>query len=124
MDKTMNKKFIDWITSLNSATIELPLSEVSGSLIISARKGLDLRTAKRYQEELEHGRLRHGHVTIKHNDSIINFHIYFKECHKKYTLFSSEEDIEYVVNALEKISEGYEFAKPEKMLMEFFSKKT
>lgn len=120
MEKELNRKFIKWINSLNSATIELPLSEVSGSLIISARKCLDLRTAKRYKDELEHGRLRNGHVTINHNERDINFHIYFKECHKKYTLFSSEEDIEYVVNAIEKISEGYEFAKPEKLLADFF----
>jgi len=124
MDTTMNRKFIDWITSLNSATIELPISEISGSLMITARKGLDLRTAKRYHEELKYGRLRHGHVTIERNkEHKINFHIYFRECHKKYTLFSSEEDIGYIVDALEKIFEGYEFAKPERILTEFFGKK-
>lgn len=125
MDATMNKRFIDWITSLNSATIELPISEISGSLIITARKGMDLRTARRYREELKYGRLRHGHVTIERNkEHKVNFHIYFRDCHKKYTLFSSEEDIGYVINALEKISEGYMFAKPEKILTEFFDKKT
>ncbi|RLI42251.1 hypothetical protein DRO69_10605 [Candidatus Bathyarchaeota archaeon] len=125
MDEKMNRKFVDWITSLNSATIELPISEVSGSLRITARKGMDLRTAKRYHEELKYGRLRHGHVTIERNKGHkVNFHIYFRDCHKKYTLFTSEEDIEYVVNALEKISEGYVFAKPEKILTEYFSKKS
>ena len=125
MDPEMNQKFIAWITSLNSATIELPISEVSGSLIITARKGMDLRTAKRYREELKYGRLRHGHVTIERKKGHkVNFHIYFRQCHKKYTLFSSEEDIEYIVNALEKISEGYGFAKPERILAEFFDKKT
>lgn len=125
MDEKMNRKFVEWISSLNSATIELPISEVSGSLIITARKGMDLRTAKRYQEELRYGRLRHGHVTIQtDNNHKINFHIYFRNCHIKYTLFASEADIEYVINALEKISEGYIFARPERMLIEYFEKKT
>lgn len=125
MDVNMNRKFIEWISSLNSATIELPISEVSGSLIITARKGMDLRTAKRYQEELRYGRLRHGHVTIRMDDNHkINFHIYFRNCHIKYTLFASEADIDYVINALEKISEGYVFARPERMLVEYFEKKT
>ena len=125
MDEKMNKKFIEWISSLNSATIELPISEVSGSLIITARKGMDLRTAKRYHEELKYGRLRHGHVTIQIGDNHkINFHIYFKNCHIKYTLFASETDIEYVITALEKISEGYVFARPERLLTEYFKKKT
>jgi hypothetical protein len=125
MDEKMNKKFVEWISSLNSATIELPLSEVSGSLIITARKGMDLRTAKRYNEELKYGRLRHGHVTIQTEDKHkINFHIYFRNCHIKYTLLTSETDIEYVINALEKISEGYMFARPERILTEYFGKKT
>jgi hypothetical protein len=33
MDPKINKKFIEWISSLNSATIQLPLSEISGSII-------------------------------------------------------------------------------------------
>lgn len=126
MDEKMNRSFIEWISSLNTATIELPIGErISGSLIITARKGMDLRTAKRYNEELKHGRLRHGHVTIEpEKDHKINFHIYFRDCHIKYTLFSSEADIKYIVNALEKICEGYEFGKPEKMLTKYFGKET
>jgi len=126
MDKKMNRSFIEWISSLNSATIELPIVErVSGSLIITARKGMDLRTAKRYNEELRYGRLRHGHVTIEpEKDHKINFHIYFRDCHIKYTLFSSEADIKYIITALEKICEGYKFGKPERMLMEYFKKET
>lgn len=122
----MNRSFIEWISSLNSATIELPIAErVSGSLIITARSGMDLRTAKRYNEELRHGRLRHGHVTIEpEKDHKINFHIYFRDCHIKYTLFSSEADIKYIVTALEKICEGYEFGKPERILTEYFEKET
>ena len=124
-DERMNKKFVEWISSLNSATIELPISEVSGSLIITARKGMDLRTAKRYHEELKYGRLRHGHVTIKpEEEHKINFHIYFRNCHLKYTLLTSEADMEYVINALEKICEGFMFEKPERMLTQYFDKKT
>ena len=126
MDEKMIRSFVDWISSLNSATIELPLGErISGSLIISARKGMDLRTAKRFNEELRHGRLRNGHVTIEpEKDQKINFHIYFRDCHIKYTLFSSETDIRYILNALEKMGEGYEFGKPERMLTEYFEKET
>ena len=117
MDRKMNERFIEWIKSLNSATIELPITEISGSLVITARKGMDLRTAKRYQDELKYGRLRHGHVTIEPEDrGKINFHIYFRNCHIKYTLLTSESDIDYVVDALERIFEGHEFEKPEALL--------
>jgi hypothetical protein len=123
MEPKVNKKFVEWISSLNSATIQLPLSEVSGSLIISARKGMDLRTAKRYNEELKYGRLKHGHVTIKRSDEeIINFHIYFRTCHIIYTLLTSEEDIDFILQALEKISEGSVFDRPERLLVDFFNK--
>jgi len=126
MNVELNKRFIDWISSLNSATIELPLSDtMAGSLIITARKGMDLRTAQRYHEELRFGRLRHGHVTIERNeDHKINFHVWFRKCHIKYTLFTREEDLDYVMNALERISEGYQFARPERILTEFFGKET
>jgi len=125
MSVELNKRFIDWISSLNSATIELPLSDtMAGSLIITARKGMDLRTAQRYHEELRFGRLRHGHVTIERNeDHKVNFHIWFRNSHMKFTLFTREEDIAYIMSALERISEGYEFARPEKLLTEFFGKK-
>ncbi len=124
-DSEMNNKFVNWITSLNSATIELPLRDAHASIIITARKGMDLRTGKKYHEELKKGRLRHGHVTIKRNEQQqTNFHIYFKDCHLKFTLFSSEEDIRYIVDALEKISEGYNFGRPDKILTEYFGKKT
>lgn len=123
MDERLNKKFVDWISSLNSATIELPLSDISGSIIITARKGMDLRTAEKYHQELKHGRLRHGHVTIRPDDDHkINFHIYFRNCHIKYTLLTSETDIEYVINALENISEGSMVEKAEKLLTEYFGK--
>lgn len=120
IDENANRKFIEWISSLNSATIQLPISEVSGSLVITARKGIDLRTAKRYNEELKYGRLRHGHVTIKNGEEKINFHIHFKNCHVIYTLLTSEKDIDYVINALDKIYEGIEFDRSEKLLTDFF----
>lgn len=126
MDEEMNKGFIHWISSLNSATIELYSgADAHASVIITAKRGMDLRTAKKYHEELKHGKLRHGHVTIEpeegHN---INFHIYFRDCHIKYTLFSSEADMEYVMSALEKMCEGYRFAKPERTLKEYFDKES
>lgn len=125
MDEDMNKRFIEWIKSLNSATIELPITEISGSLVITARKGMDLRTAKKYQEELKYGRLRHGHVTIEPSkDNIINFHIYFRNCHIKYTLLTNETDIDYVVKALENIFEGHRFERPEALLTKYFGKET
>jgi len=123
MDETLIKGFVDWISSLNSATIELPISDVAGSLRITAKKGMDLRTAERFHEELKYGRLRGGHVTIERNKShIVNFRIYFRDCHIKCTLFTSESGIGYVVNAIEQIAEGYKFAKPDKILSEFFEK--
>jgi hypothetical protein len=123
MEEKINRRFIEWISSLNSATIQLPISEVSGSLIITARKGIDLRTAKRYNEELKYGRLRHGHVTIKREgEDKINFHIHFKSCHIIYTLLTSETEIEYVINAIEKICEGETFGISGKLLTEYFGK--
>lgn len=123
MDKTLNRAFVDWISSLNSATIQLPISEVSGSLIITARKGMDLRTAKRYNEELKYGRLRGGHVTIERNkDHKTNFRIHFRDCHIWFTLFTNEDDIGYVIDAIEKIAEGFQFAKPDRMLTRYFEK--
>ena len=116
------KPFVSWISSLNSAMIELAISEVAGSLRITARKGVDLRTAAKFHQELKSGRLKGGHVTIQHNKSKINFRMHFRDCHIKYTLFTSEEEIKYILDAVEKIAEGYEFAKPDKTLKEFFRK--
>lgn len=123
MDEALIRAFVNWISSLNSATIELPISDVAGSLRITARKGMDLRTAGRFNEELKYGRLRGGHVTIERNkDHKTNFRIYFRDCHIKYTLFTSEEEIGYVIEAVEKIADGYKFAKPDKVLTQFFEK--
>ena len=124
MNKELIRAFVDWISSLNSATIQLPISDVAGSLRITARRGMDLRTAARYTEELKYGRLRSGHVTIELSKRhLVNFRIFFRDCHIKYTLFTSEEGIGYIIDAMEKIAEGYKFAKPDRMLKEFFEKK-
>lgn len=124
MDEELIRAFVDWISSLNSATIELPISDVAGSIRITARKGMDLRTAERFNEELKYGRLRGGHVTIEYREGYgINFRIFFRDCHIKYTLFTNEEEIAYVIDAIEKIGGGYRFAKPGKILTEFFEKK-
>lgn len=123
-DEKLIRAFVSWISSLNSATIELPISDVAGSIRITAKRGMDLRIAERFNKELKYGRFRGGHVTIERKKGhIINFRIFFRDCHITYTLFTSEEDIEYVVDALEKIVKGYEFALPYKMLTQFFEKK-
>ena len=122
-DEKLIRAFVNWISSLNSATIELPISDVAGSIRITAKRGMDLRTAERFNEELKYGRFRGGHVTIERQKGhIVNFRIFFRDCHITYTLFTSEDDIEYVVSALEKIVEGYEFDVPYKMLTQFFEK--
>ena len=125
MGEELIKAFVDWISSLNSATIELPISDVAGSIKITARKGMDLKTSEKFYDELKHGRLRGGHVTIERSSALggTNFRIFFRDCHIKYTLFTSEEEIAYVIDALEKIAEGYRFDKPDKILTDFLGKK-
>ena len=123
MDEKSIAAFVDWISSLNSATIQLPISDVAGSLRITAKRGMDLRTAERYNRELKHGRLRGAHVTIdRDEDQRVNFRIYFRNCHITYTLFTREQDIGYVVGAIEKVAEGYEFVKPYRILEDYFEK--
>lgn len=124
MDEKLIGTFVVWISSLNSATIELPISDVAGSLRITAKRGLDLRTAERYTRELKQGRLRGAHVTIdRGEDHRTNFRIYFRNCHLTYTLFTREKDIGYVVDAIEKVVEGYKFVKPYRLLEDYFEKK-
>jgi len=124
LERTLIERVIEWISSLNNARIELPLTDASSSLIITARKGRDLRTVKRFQEARREGKLRGGHVTmIKDNKRQINFNIYFRGCHISFTSFCNEYDIEFVADALEKIVEGYEFAPPGRLL-EFLGKKS
>ena len=123
MDEKLIKLFVDWINSLNSANIELATNDlIAGSLRITARKGMDLKTASKFAEELKNGQLIGGHVTIDHENTIINFRINFRDCHITYTLFTSEDQISYVLDAIEKIMEGYKFERPKRMLHEFFGK--
>lgn len=123
-EERLIKTFVDWVSSLNSATIELNAKDVEGSIKINARKDMDLRTAERYNRAVKSGKLRIGHVTIeRENAHKTNFRIFFRDCHIKYTLFTCEEDIKYVVDAMEKIGEGYKFVKPSRILPEYFAKK-
>jgi hypothetical protein len=115
------KRFLDWIRSLNNARIEFPIREAKSSLIISARSGIDLRKLKEFQTYLEHGMLRGGHATIeKEKGKQINFRIFFRDCRTFFTSFCTEDDIQFVVDAIEKITEGFKFAVPDKMLEQFF----
>lgn len=99
LEETYIKRFIDWIHSLNNARIELPISEATGSLTMTARKGKDLRTLKRFHDELKRGRLRGGHVTIqKEDERQIRFNVYFRGCHVWFTSYCEESDIEFVVD--------------------------
>ena len=114
------KSFIDWINSLNNARFEMPFSDATESIMITAREGVDLRNLKRFHDELKRGKLRGGHVTIIRNETYqIRFNVYFRGCHLSFTSYSSEQDIEFVADALEKITEGYRFVTPERLLEEF-----
>lgn len=122
MDDKLVEAFVTWVQSLNSANIELPSSEeIAGSLRITARKGMDLKTTAKFTRELKDGQLQGGHVTIEHGKTIVNFRINFRDCHVAYTLFTGEPDIAYVVNAIEKIVEGHRFDKQTRMF-QFFDK--
>jgi len=115
------KRFLDWIRSLNNARIEFPIREAKSSLIISARSGIDLRQLKEFHTYLEHGMLRGGHATIeKEKGKEINFRIFFRDCRTYFTSFCTEDDINFVVEALEKITEGFKFVTPDRMLEQFF----
>ena len=123
MDEKLITSFVEWIKSLNSANIELASSDaIAGSLRITARRGMDLKTAEKFSEELKNGQLQGGHVTIDHEQRRVNFRINFRDCHITYTLFTSEPDITYVLQAIEKIMEGFNFDKPKRLLDEFFNK--
>jgi hypothetical protein len=123
LNEELIDSFVEWVRSLNSATIELSRTdETAGSLRITARKGMDLRTAEKLKKELKTGHLRSVHVTTEHNEVEIYFRINFADCHITYTRFTVEPEITYVTNELEKIIGGYEFDKPERTLTEFFGK--
>jgi hypothetical protein len=110
-------RFLDWIYSLNNARIDLPRSDSRSSITIIARHGRDLRKINEFQGDLKRGVLRGGHVTIEREKGLfVKFNMFFKPCHLYFTSFSTNEDIEFVANAMEKIVEGYRFARPEKLL--------
>ncbi len=117
MDEELVEAFVDWVRSLNSANIELyKTEEVAGSVHITARKGMDLKTTTKLSKELQDGQLQGGHVTIGHGEKKVNFRINFRDCHVTYTLFASEPDIDHVVKAIEKIMEGHTFDKQTEIL--------
>ncbi len=121
LDEGLIKSFVDWIQSLNSANILLDSTDsTAGSLRITARRGMDLRTAERYARELKNGELIGGHVTIEHEAEKINFRITYQDCLVSYTLFTEEKGISYEIEAFEKIVEGFEFERPTKILTDFF----
>jgi hypothetical protein len=115
------KSFLDWIRSLNNARIEFPIREAKSSLIISARTGIDLKKLKEFKDALEHGRLRGGHATVQRNKGEqINFRIFFRDCRTYFTSFCTESDIDFVTDAIEKITEGHKFVMPKGLLEQFF----
>ncbi|MCL5949892.1 MAG: hypothetical protein M1490_05385 [Candidatus Bathyarchaeota archaeon] len=116
MDEKLVEAFVDWVRSLNSANIELyKTEEVAGSVHITARKGMDLKTTAKLTKELQDGQLQGGHVTIEHRGTQVNFRINFRDCHVTYTLFTNEPDMTNVIKAIERIMEGH-YDKQSKLL--------
>ncbi len=110
-------KFLDWIYSLNNGKIDLPPTDSRSSVSMSARRGRNLLQTRGFLDELNHGQLRGGHVTIEEKkDSFTKFSIIFKPCHIHFTSYSSNTEIESIVSALQKIVEGYEFVSTETLL--------
>jgi hypothetical protein len=115
------RRFLDWIRSLNNARIEFPIREAKSSLIINARSGIDLKKLQEFRDALEHGKLRGGHATVEKNKGEeINFRIFFRDCRVYFTSFSTETDIDFVTDAIEKIAGGYKFVIPKGLLEKFF----
>jgi hypothetical protein len=115
------KRFLDWIRSLNNARIEFSIREAKSSLIINARSGIDLKQLQDFKDALEHGKLRGGHATVeKSKGEEINFRIFFRDCRVYFTSFCTESDIDFVTDAIEKITEGYKFVIPKGLLEKFF----
>jgi hypothetical protein len=115
------QRFLDWIRSLNNARIEFPIKEAKSSLTISARSGFDLKKLQDFREALEHGRLRGGHATVQRKkDEQINYRLFFRDCRVYFTSFCTESDIDFVTDAIEKITEGYKFDIPKGLLDKFF----
>lgn len=128
--KEMIERFLNWIRSLNNARIGFSVREAVSSLSMSARRGADLRTHEDFRKYLEYGMLKGGHATaygeriVKGQLRNVNFRIFFRDCRIYFTRFSYEDDIEYVVDALEEIGEGRQIETPQRMLKEFSKQDT
>jgi len=123
--KEIIEKFLNWIRSLNNARIGFSVRETVSSLSMSARRGSDLRTDEDFRKYLEYGMLKGGHATaygqrvVKGQPRNVNFRIFFRDCRIYFTRFSYEDDIEYVVDALEEIGAGRQAETPQRILEEF-----
>lgn len=115
------RRFLKWIYSLNNARFEFDVRQALSSLSMSARGRTDLRKLQEFRKYLREGKLRGGHATIiTEENRKIRFRIFFRDCRVYFTSFSKEGDIEIVADALEKITEGYEFETPIKTIEEYF----
>jgi hypothetical protein len=113
-------RFLEWIRSLNNARIEFPIREAKSSLIISARSGIDLKKLKEFKDALENGKLRGGHATVERKrGEQLNFRIFFRDCRIYYTSFCTEDDIDFITDAIEKITEGHKFVVPKGLLEKY-----
>jgi hypothetical protein len=123
------ERFLSWIRSLNNARIGFSVRETISSLSMSARHGADLRSSEDFRKYLEYGMLKGGHATafgqriVDGRPRDVNLRIFFRDCRVCFTKFSYEDDIEYVVDALENIAEGRQIETPQRLLAEF-SKQT
>jgi hypothetical protein len=110
-------KLYKWIYTLNNGKIDLPPTDSRSNVSMSARRGRNLLETKDFLVELKRGSLRGGHVTIqKQKDDFMKFFIMVNPCHIHFTQYYSNVEIEYVIDALETIVEGYEFVAYETLL--------
>lgn len=115
------RHFLEWVDSLNNARFAFGEAEDISSISLSAKRSVDLRTTSRFKEFFGEGYLRGGHVTIERDAGQIKFRVFFRDTRVTFTSFSSEQDILFVANALEQISEGREFRGPATILDRFFA---
>ena len=114
------ERFLRWIVSLNNARFEFGESEEVSAISISAKSQIDLRKTRKFRELYGQGVLRGGHATIERDRNIVNFRIFFRDGRVYFTSFSSEDDILFITQALEKISLGTEIYAPEQILERYF----
>lgn len=113
-------RFLDWVFSLNNARLTFPDAQELSSISLSARRFVDLRTTPKFKELFKEGYLRGGHVTIQRKDDEVRFRIFFRDARVTFTSFASEQDIKFVADSLEEISEGREFRGPTNILDKYF----